>query len=205
VTTHRPTRPPPTRRRRGLSVLAAACLLGVVTACTPPARESALPESTGAATTDPAASSSPSAMDPEEAMLEWAQCMRDHGVDVPDPDDGRVTVDGSGVSREQLAAAEQACEQWQRMAQPEDGGTPLTAEQKQSFLDQAQCMRDRGWNVSDPTFDGGRVEQKFRRGAETAPGDPAPGDPRFEKDLKECAEAAGMELPEVAMTERTGE
>ena len=202
MTTLRRT-PPSARRRSGLSVLAVACLIGVAAACSSPGPESALPGATGAA--DPAASPSASVLDPEEAMLRWAQCMRENGVDVPDPDDGRVAVDGSEVPPEQLEAAERACQEWQRMAEPEDGGTPLTAEEKQTFLDQAQCMRDRGWNVSDPTFDGGRVEQKFRRGAETAPGDPAPGDPRFEKDLKECAEAAGMELPEVAMTERTGE
>jgi len=193
MTTHRPT-PPPNRRRLALSVLAVASLLGIVTACTSPTPGSALPGASGAAT-DPAATPSASAMDPEEAMLRWAQCMRDHGVDVPDPDDGRVAVDGSGVAPEQLEAAETACEEWQRMAEPEDGGTPLTAEEKQTFLDHAQCMRDRGWNVPDPTFDGGRVEQKFRRGAEAAPGDPAPGDPRFEKDLEECAEVAGLELP----------
>jgi hypothetical protein len=197
MTTHRPTPEPPTRRRLGLSVLAVACLLGIVTACTSPTPESALPGATGATApvpSDPSASAS--ALDPEEAMLQWARCMRDNGIDVPDPDHGQVTVDGKGVSPEQLQAAEEACEQWQRMAEPEDGGTPLTAEEKQSFLDHAQCMRDRGWNVSDPTFEGGRVEQQFRRGATTAPGDPAPGDPRFEKDLAECAEVAGLDLPD---------
>jgi hypothetical protein len=121
--------------------------------------------------------------------------MRDHGVDVPDPDDGRVAVDSRGVAPEQLESAEKACEQYQRRVEPEGGGDSLTEEQKQAFLDQAQCMRDRGWNVEDPTFDGGRVEQKIRRGAEKGPGDPDPDDPRFQKDHEECAETSGLELP----------
>ena len=193
------------RHRRGLAVLAGACLLGALTACTSPTSGSALPRATGAASAEPTASPSASSLDPDEALLQFARCMRDHGVDVPDPDHGRVTVDGSGVSPEQLDDAEQACEKWQQMAAPQDGGTPLTAEQKQAFLDQAQCMRDRGWNVSDPTFEGGRVEQQFKRGSEQGPGDPAPGDPRFEKDLQECADEAGMELPDEDVTQRDGQ
>jgi hypothetical protein len=194
------SRPSPVRpRRRALTVLAAVCLLGAAAACASPAPESALPEASGGTAADPTAA--PSAMDPDDAMLAWARCMRDHGVDVPDPDHGRVTVDGSGVTPEQLRAAESACQEWQRLAEPEDGGTPLTAEQKQAFLDDAQCMRDRGWNVSDPTFDGGRVEQQFKAGSSAGPGDPAPGDPRFEKDLQECAAEAGLELPGDASTE----
>ena len=182
-------------RLRGIPTLAVAvAVVGVLllAACSSDPPATALPSGAGAATPDASASAS---LDPDDAILQFARCMRDHGVDVPDPDDGRVAVDGSGVAPEQLEAAETACEEWQRMAEPEDGGTPLTAEEKQTFLDHAQCMRDRGWNVPDPTFDGGRVEQKFRRGPEAAPGDPDPGDPRFEKDLEECAEVAGLELP----------
>jgi hypothetical protein len=54
-----------------------------------------------------------------EQMLEYAQCMRDHGVDFPDPefgDNGRVTM-GMGkkgeaptdAEREAMDAANEAC------------------------------------------------------------------------------------------------
>ena len=90
------------------------------------------------------------------------------------------------------------------MAESGAGSEPLTAEQKQSFLDHAQCMRDRGWDMPDPTFDGGRVESEFRRGAEAGAGDPAPDDPQFEKDMQECLVEAGVEAPD-GSTRRAGE
>ena len=182
------------RRRRVAQALAAVCLLGAVAACTP-AKGTLLPGAGGATSGAPSASSS--ALAPEDAMLAWAQCMRDHGVDVPDPTDGHYRLgDPGSVTPEQGEAADDACEPWQRMAESGAGTTPLTAEQKQSFLDHAQCMRDRGWDMPDPTFEGGQVESEFRRGAESGTGDPAPGDPQFEQDMQECTVEAGVELPD---------
>ena len=45
---------------------------------------------------------------------------------------------------------------------PEDGGAEMTEEEKQSFLDRRPCMRDRGYDFPDPTFDGGRVTRRSR-------------------------------------------
>lgn len=188
---HPSTRPTTGTRQRVVSALAAVCLLGAVAACTP-ARGPVLPGSGGATSGAPSASSS--VLAPEDAMLAWAQCMRDHGVDVPDPTDGHFRLgDGDGITPGAAEAADDACEPWQRMAESGAGSEPLTAEQKQSFLDHAQCMRDRGWDMPDPTFDGGRVESEFRRGSEGAP---APDDPQFEADMQECLVEAGVETPE---------
>ena len=130
-------------------------------------------------------------------MLQFARCMRDHGVDVPDPDDGQRDRRRHAASRPRRSTPPSPrARSGSRWPSREDGGEPLTEEQKQSFLDQAQCMRDRGWNVSDPVFDGGRVSSSSGRTQPAAPGDPEPGDPRFEKDLKECADEAGMEPPD---------
>ena len=178
------------RRLRGLPALAVLVLLAACSA-NPPG--SALPSAAGGAGTS--TSSASASLDPQDASLKFAQCMRDHGVDVPDPVDGHLTVDGRGLTQDQMDAAESACAKWQQMMEPQDGGKPLTEDQKQAFLDQAQCMRDRGWNVSDPVFDGGRVSQHVKKGATSAPGDPKPGDPQFEKDLKACADKAGVEPP----------
>jgi len=184
-------------RHRAAAALAALGVLLVAAACSADPPSSALPEATDAATGSAPAPSVSASVDPEDAMLQYARCMREHGVDVPDPVDGRLTVDGRGLSEEQMQAAESACAQWQQLAEPEDGGQELTEEEKQAFLDQAKCMRDRGWNVSDPEFDGGRVSQKFQRSPDgPRAGDPAPGDPQFEADLQECADEAGVEPPE---------
>ena len=189
-----PTAPPPgARRLRVVSALAAVCLLG---ACTP-TQGPLLPGAGGATAGAPSASAT--VLAPEDAMLAWAQCMRDHGVDVPDSTDGHYRLgDAEGLAPGLAEAADDACEPWQRMAESGAGAEPLTAEEKQTFLDHAQCMRDRGWDMPDPTFDGGRVESELRRGAEGGTGAPAPGDPQFEEDMQECLVEAGVETPDGA-------
>jgi len=49
----------------------------------------------------------------QDAQLRFAECMREHGVDVPDPDEnggGGFMIDGSDVPRETLRAAGEACD-----------------------------------------------------------------------------------------------
>jgi hypothetical protein len=131
--------------------------------------------------------------DPQDAMLKFAQCMRDHGIDMPDPEPGGgISINGEGHSEEEMQAAQDACQKWMDMAEPDDGGHELSEEEKQAFLDQAQCMRDRGYNFPDPTFDGGRVTQKIEKGEGNLPG---PDDPAFQKDVEECSAEAGLEPP----------
>ena len=65
-----------------------------------------------------------------EQMLEYAQCMRDHGIDMPDPtfsDDGRVQIgvggDGSEIDGDEIDAANEACaEDGMFMAPPSRAG-----------------------------------------------------------------------------------
>ena len=180
---------------RLLVAAALVILLGMTAACGDSGNgdDAALPDAAGASSS-PSASDEETDLDPEDAMLKFAQCMRDHGVDVPDPGQGGgIRVDGNGLSKEQMEAAENACQKWMDMAEPEDGGHELTEEEKQQFLDMAACMRERGYNFPDPTFDGGRVTQKM----ESRPGDdgPDPDDPTFQKDTEECSAAAGLEPP----------
>ena len=127
-------------------------------------------------------------------MLKFAECMREHGVDMPDPGPGGgIRVNGEGLSEDQMEAAQAACQKWMDMAEPEDGGQEMTEEEKQSFLDMAACMRERGYNFPDPTFDGGGVTQKIEKGK----GDdvPGPDDPAFQNDMEECSAEAGLEPP----------
>ncbi|UJP40186.1 hypothetical protein [Cellulomonas palmilytica] len=179
----------PRTTRRACAALLALGAVATIAACT------ASPSSDDA-DAGPSASSSPS-IDPQDAMLAYAQCLRDHGVDAPDPVDGRMRIDGRGMTEEQMQAAQDACAAWQRLAEPQEDVRELSEEDKQRFLDQAQCMRDKGWDVPDPTFDGGRVTQELHRtpGATHAPGEPNLDDPQFQADQEACAEDAGLEPP----------
>jgi hypothetical protein len=181
---------------RVLVATALIILLGMTAACGGDSGkdgDSALPDAAGASSSASASSDDEADLDPEDAMLKFAQCMREHGVDMDDPEPGGgVFVDGKGIPEDQMEAAQAACQKWMDMAEPEDGGKELTEEEKQSFLDMAACMRARGYDFPDPEFDGGRVTQKMEKGKGDLPG---PDDPSFQKDMEECSSEAGLEPP----------
>jgi len=179
---------------RFLVAAALIILLGTTAACGDSGKgnDNALPDAAGASTSASTSADDEEELDPEDAMLKFAQCMRDQGVDVPDPTDGGIRVNGEGLSQEQMESAQAACQKWMDMAEPDDGGQEMSEEEKQSFLDMAACMRERGYNFPDPTFDGGRVTQKIEKGEGDLPG---PDDPAFEKDQEECSAEAGLEPP----------
>jgi hypothetical protein len=184
---------------RFLVAAALIILLGMTAACGAGSGDddSALPDAAGASSEAPAADDDTGEddLDPEDAMLKFAQCMRENGVDMPDPSPGGgVRINGEGMSPEQMEAAEEACQKWMDMAEPEDAGRELSDEEKQQFLDMAECMRERGYNFPDPTFDGGRVTQKIEKGKDD-PDQSGPDDPAFRSDAEECSAAAGLEPP----------
>ena len=95
--------------------------------------------------------------DAEQMELKWAQCMRDHGVDVPDPGtNGAVQIGGQAQDQQQVQDAMNACKQYQ----PTGGNGPGKVDQK--ALDQltkfAQCMRDHGIPMQDPKASGGGIQ-----------------------------------------------
>ena len=182
---------------RLLAAMSLTLLLGLSAACGNDTDDdgSDLPDAAGASASESTTADDEEDLDPEDAMLKYAECMREQGVDVPDPTPGGgIQMDGRGLSEDQMDAANAACQKWMDMAEPEDAGEPLTEEEKQSFLDMAACMRERGWNYPDPTFDGGRVTQKIQKG-EGEGTLPEPDDPAFTKDQEECSSEAGMEAP----------
>ena len=103
----------------------------------------------------------------KKAMLQFAQCMRDHGVNMPDPTfsegGARVTMrEDKGADPEKQREAEQACKKYQDKVKP----PPMSADQekkmKEAALKNAQCMRDHGIDFPDPQFgEGGRMTQKI--------------------------------------------
>ena len=139
---------------RFLVTAALVILLGMTAACgdSGKADDSALPDAAGSSTSPSASADDEADLDPEDAMLKFAQCMREHGVDMPDPDPngGGVRIGGEGTSQDVMEAAQAACQKWMDMAEPEDGGHELTEEEKQQFLDMAACMRDHGYDFPAP-------------------------------------------------------
>lgn len=85
-----------------------------------------------------------------ERMLEFAQCMRDHGVDMPDPEPGgpvqlRVPPGPEGE------AAMEAC----RHLAPNGGEAPeYDADGMAALRDFTECMRENGVDMPDPAADG---------------------------------------------------
>lgn len=109
--------------------------------------------------------------DPEEAALDWARCMRERGIDVPDPEvdgDGRIQIrPGAGrrlgdVDSDAFREAQEAC------GTPfgDNGGPPALSEDEreemqETFLEYAACMRKNGIDMPDPDFSRGGVGLVF--------------------------------------------
>jgi hypothetical protein len=122
-----------------------------------------------------------------DAELKFAECMRENGIDFPDPQDGPGLVKiGKDESPEELREAEKACEKFRKAIKPPE----LTEAQQQEFkkraLQHARCMREHGIDFPDPTFseDGGA---NIRLG----PGRVDPEDDDFKAAEKECADKLG--------------
>jgi hypothetical protein len=141
---------------------------------------------------DPAADRDKQARD---AQLAFARCMREHGIDMDDPKPGERGIrlmQPEGVSPQKMQAADEACRKHlDAIPRPE-----LTDEQQKEFekaaLAHAQCMREHGIDMPDPTFgEDGQATIRIGRGGR---GDgPRPDDPKF----KAAQEACQDEMPQL--------
>jgi hypothetical protein len=122
--------------------------------------------------------------DPQQAALDFARCMREHGVDMPDPTfdggGGGVMMVGPGPEAggtktgewppAGFEEADAACRHFlQDVIGKGDG--PVDPEEQDRALRFAQCMRENGVNMPDPDFSGGGVH--IRIGDNGSPIDPA--------------------------------
>jgi hypothetical protein len=184
------------RRRRTLIGPGAALAVGVLTLCGcggAAGGDSGIATAGGRAT--PTASATPS-LSAEQAGLKFAQCMRAHGVDMPDPQVGAgggtsIRIQGK-VTPQTVDKAQKACEQYM----PKLGGTgsrgkPDAAAQERA-LKFAKCMRTNGVDMPDPDFTGGGVRIRSQGGGSGGAGQgPRPDDPTFQKALKACRSLLG--------------
>ena len=133
--------------------------------------------------------------DPEEAALEWAKCMRKHGVDVADPivsedGEGGVTIKpgegGKPPERgdQNFQDAMQACGTPFGNADPPQLSEEEREDLQESMLEFAQCMREHGIDMPDPDFSGGGGAFRIGPGA----GGVDPDDPKFEEAQEACGD-----------------
>jgi hypothetical protein len=112
-----------------------------------------------------------------DAAFKERECLRKHGVKVAEPKSGEdtrgITI-GGDMSKEKMQAAMKACTGKGGSA---GGGAPSQAD-KDKMLKYARCMRENGFGMPDPKFDGGAMEaQKMPEGAEAK---------KMEKAAKAC-------------------
>jgi hypothetical protein len=155
-------------RRLAVSVLAllpVAVVLAVVLAGCGPAQTSGDGVASGGSPTRPAASSSESpAADAGARALQFANCLRAHGLDVQDPGpDGRPRL-GTNVDPGKLQTALNACRQY---APDVMASGSLTQEDRERMLAYIQCLREHGIAIADPDPKTGMPRQedaaKFRQ------------------------------------------
>jgi len=128
-----------------------------------------------------------------EALLEHARCMREHGVNMPDPTfegGGGVKQTGpaEGTSRAKVKEAEKACQKYLDEIEPPNLSDEEQQEFKEAALANARCMREHGIeNFPDPTFgEDGRAELRIDKASGIDPND---------ADFKEAEKACQETMP----------
>jgi hypothetical protein len=108
---------------------------------------------------DPAKPAANQEAENRKAMLAYAGCMREQGIDMPDPqfDGGRVSQAIKGGSPEKMRAADKACAKFRAKLKAPELSSEDQAEFKKAALANARCMRSKGIDFPDPEFpaDGG--------------------------------------------------
>ena len=121
-------------------------------------------------------------------MVQFAKCMRENGIDMPDPkqdENGGVMIQAmpgdAAPDMEKMNAAHEACKQ-----HLPNGGEfkPPSPEEQDKMRRQAKCMRDRGYNWPDPKFDGGGLSEAQEL--------PDMEDDKVKQDMKDCGMGEGM-------------
>lgn len=139
----------------------------------------------------------------EEAALNYVECMRGEGIDMPDPEfeeGGGIGIamevgEAGGPSQAELEAAEEKCGPLLEEGMPKRDMSPEEkAELQDQLLEMAQCMRDRGHDFEDPVVDdnGGVMIGGPAGGGDGEATGPPPNDEQFENDMEECNEEAGL-------------
>ncbi|MEU8078066.1 hypothetical protein AB0B31_21720 [Catellatospora citrea] len=125
----------------------------------------------------PGASASVAALDKDEQGRRFAACMREHGVDMPDPGPGdQMRADLAKVNKDKLAPAMEAC----KTLLPNGGeAVQLDPQQVESLRTFAKCMRENGVEEFPEPDDTGKLRLEGALGEWRT-------SPEFAKALEKC-------------------
>ncbi len=143
-------------------------------------------------------------VDPDAAFLAFTECMREEGIDMPDPQvagEDRMVMAAPAqdldMTSEEFEAAQAACEPLLQEAMGNFEVDPeMEAEAREEMLAFAECMREHGIDMPDPEFssDGGaaRIEARVGdEGGEQGGGGDLADDPFADEEFQQAAEECG--------------
>lgn len=159
-----------TRGRLARCLVAATAAVGLLAACGDADSKSgddvASLSTDGASDSEDTTDTTTPEVDPEDAYALYAACMRENGIDLPDPEvaegggDGGVIqisaggTDGIDADGSEFIVAEKECQPLLEAAFGDMEVDPeVMAEQREAMLAFAACMRDEGIDMPDPNFD----------------------------------------------------
>ena len=118
-----------------------------------------------------------------DQLRAYAKCMREHGVDMPDPvvdQDGgmSMSIEDGGGGKATIDKADKEC----RHLMPNGGEPPeVSAEDLDRMRKEAQCLRDHGVDAKDPTAENPGVQIEGG----------GPDDEKTRKAMEECSDGEG--------------
>jgi hypothetical protein len=168
-------RPGPTGRGRAgvVAVLAAALVALAATGCASDGgRRGGVASLNGGNANQAADKNASKQKDAQQGAIDFARCMREHGIDMPDPvvernGPTKFEVRGRGKPGDPKKAqdAHRAC---QHHLQNGGQGPPrLDPKMQDQMLKFARCMRQHGIDMPDPTPQGGLVFRSTKGDAES--------------------------------------
>ncbi|WP_249713928.1 hypothetical protein [Rhizomonospora bruguierae] len=117
------------------------------------------------------------AMDPHELALKFAQCMRENGIDMEDPQEGAgVQLKLRPGQEETVKRAQEAC----RKYSPAANGAAADPQMEERAREFAKCMRENGVeDFPDPSGQGIKIDKSLT------------DDPDFDKARQACQSVMG--------------
>jgi hypothetical protein len=130
-----------------------------------------------------------------DGALKFAKCMRDHGIDMPDPTrtagggiQQRIGGPGSkdpGPDDSKMQAADTACAKYRELGGGQAPDPAQVAKQRDAFVGYARCMRGKGINMPDPKVSGNGIQMTLGKGIR-------PDSPAFKAADKACHTLLGQ-------------
>ena len=107
--------------------------------------------------------------------LKFAKCMREHGVEMEDPKDGRVSIKMAPGQEQTMKKAQEACQKYMPQISKDDEKAMM-----EGALEYAKCMRKNGIEkFPDPKGGMMRMDDEIAK------------DPDFEKAQQACQKIMG--------------